>query len=523
DGGALHGHHVAGRPALHERPGGGLEQPREGARGAHLRVAARQVGGGAALEVGEGGVGAGVEQVDDMGGRAAAGGEHQRRRAAGRLLVDRGARGEERLQQRRLGAGADRGPQRREAGGVAHVQLGAALEGGGHRHRVAAFERHEQVGAGRLLRSRVEREVREHARSGQEQDHHQSDQRAHAGTIPTGGSCMLSAVPGLGVDVRKLVTLALPLAVAQLAQNAMGFVDTLMVGRLGPTALAGLALGATTFSTLYVILMAVLLSVSPLVAQAVGARRAGEPARVARQGLLLALALAVPGMAVMFLVEPLLRAAGLPAGAVELAGGYLRAVALGMPFALGFMALRGYFEGQGDARPILYLALAGVGLNVFLNDALIFGRYGLPALGVVGTRYATASVYLALFAGAALLARARYRGQAPFRGFGRPDPTVLREIVRVGWPISATLGLEVGLFSTISFLMGGFGDAVLAGHQIAMQSASMTFMIPLGIATATGVLVGQAAGRGDPAGVRRAGTLGIGLATGFMSLTALLF
>lgn len=334
---------------------------------------------------------------------------------------------------------------------------------------------------------------------------------------------MLSAVPGLGVDVRKLVTLALPLAVAQLAQNAMGFVDTLMVGRLGPTALAGLALGATTFSTLYVILMAVLLSVSPLVAQAVGARRAGEPARVARQGLLLALALAVPGMAVMFLVEPLLRAAGLPAGAVELAGGYLRAVALGMPFALGFMALRGYFEGQGDARPILYLALAGVGLNVFLNDALIFGRYGLPALGVVGTGYATASVYLALFAGAALLARARYRGQAPFRGFGRPDPTVLREIVRVGWPISVTLGLEVGLFSTISFLMGGFGDAVLAGHQIAMQSASMTFMIPLGIATATGVLVGQAAGRGDPAGVRRAGTLGIGLATGFMSLTALLF
>src|SRR5690606_26205662 len=129
-----------------------------------------------------------------------------------------------------------------------------------------------------------------------------------------------------------------------------------------------------------------------------------------------------------------------------------------MPSALGFMALRGYFEGQGDARPILYLALAGVGLSVFLNDALIFGRYGLPALGVVGTGYATASVYLALFAGAALLARARYRGQAPFRGFGRPDPTVLREIVRVGWPISVTLGLEVGLFSTISFLMGGFGD-----------------------------------------------------------------
>ncbi len=334
---------------------------------------------------------------------------------------------------------------------------------------------------------------------------------------------MLSGVPLLGPEVRKLLTLALPLAVAQLAQNAMGFVDTLMVGRLGPTALAGMALGATTFSTLFVILMAVLLAVSPLVAHAVGARREGEPARITRQALLMALLLSLPGMAACFATEPLLHALGLPTGAANLAGEYLRAVALGLPFALGFMALRGFYEGQGDARPILVIALGGVALNVFFNDMLVFGRYGLPALGVAGTGYATTLVYLAMFGAVALLARWRYAGAALFRGFSKVEPRIIREILRLGWPISITLGLEVGLFSVTSFVMGGFGDAVLAGHQIAMQSSSMTFMIPLGIATATAVLVGQAAGRGDPAAVRRAGLLGIKLATGFMCLSALLF
>lgn len=335
---------------------------------------------------------------------------------------------------------------------------------------------------------------------------------------------MLSGVPRtLGAEIRTMLALALPLVLAQLAQNGMSFVDTLMVGRLGPSSLAGLALGATTFTTIYIIFMAILLAVSPMVAQAVGARREGEPARVTGQALWLALALSVPGIAIFYNIAPLLTAIGLPDGSVALASGYLRAVSFGLPFGLGFVALRGFLEGRGHARPIMFMSFLGVGMNVFLNHALIFGHYGLPELGMVGTGYATATVYFAMFVAAALWLRFRYRTEPIFASMRRLELGVIREIARIGWPIGVTLGLEVGLFSVTSFLMGGFGDAVLAGHQIAMQSSSMTFMIPLGIATATAVLVGQAAGRGDPDGVRRAGALGIALAVCFMTLTGVLF
>lgn len=334
---------------------------------------------------------------------------------------------------------------------------------------------------------------------------------------------MFSGVPSVGVELRKLVTLALPLALAQLAQSAMSFVDTLMVGRLGPTALAGLALGATTFTTVFIVLMAILLAVAPLVAHAVGAGREDEPGRVAGQALLLAALLAVPGVAVLLTVEPLLAQLGLPQSSVVPAGDYLRAIAPGLPFALGFVALRGLLEGHGHARPILLIAVAGVGVNVFLNDTLIFGRHGLPAFGVVGVGLTTASVHALMFVAAATLVRSRYRRHAVFANLRRWDGARLREVLRVGWPIAAMLGLEVGAFTLTSLVLGTFGDPVLAGHQIALQSSSMTFNIPLGIATATAVLVGQAAGRRDPAGVRRAGRTGILISTLFMTLTALLF
>lgn len=337
---------------------------------------------------------------------------------------------------------------------------------------------------------------------------------------PTG---MLSGVSRLGVELKKLLSLALPLALAQLAQNGMSFVDTLMVGRLGPAPLAGMALGATVFNIVFIVLMAILLSVSPIVAQAIGARRREEPGVVTGQALLLAAALSVPGLVVFFSSKPLLLAAGLPAGTAGLAADYLRAVGPGLPFALGFVAFRGLFEGHGDARPILFMALLGVGVNVVLNNALIYGHLGLPRLGMVGTGYATSIVYLLLFVLAALLVRRRYGAQAVFASMRFIDRAKMAELLRVGWPISAMLGLESGLFALTGVLMAGFGDAVLAGHQIAMQSASMAFMIPLGIATATAVRVGQSAGAGDLDGVRRSGWLGVGLATLFMSCTALLF
>ncbi len=317
--------------------------------------------------------------------------------------------------------------------------------------------------------------------------------------------------------------LAAPLVLAQLAQNGMSVVDTLMVGRLGPRDLAGIALGGSTFTFVLILCMAVLFAVGPMVAQAHGARRPEDAARATRQGLWMALALSVPGVIVFLEAGPLLVLTGQDAVTAAVSADYLRAMAWGFPFALAFTALRGFLEGQGDTRPILIVAALGVGLNVVANEALMFGRLGLPRLGLVGTGYATSIVYAVMVLLIAAYLRARYRQFRVFAGMRQPDPGTLRELVRIGWPISFTLGFEVGLFWLTALLMGRFGDAALAGHQIALQSASTTFMVPLGISIATGVRVGQAAGRGDPNGVVRGGVAGITLSGLFMACAAALF
>lgn len=324
-------------------------------------------------------------------------------------------------------------------------------------------------------------------------------------------------------ELRSLLALAAPLVLAQLAQNGMGFVDTLMVGRLGTSALAGMALGATIFQTVSIVSVAILLSVGPQVAQAVGAKRWDDAGKAARQGLWLALGVCVPGVVLFVNAGAVLHAVGMEPSMAEAAGGYLRAIAYGFPAMVAFTALRGFLEGQGDTRPIMLIAFVGVGLNVFANDTLIFGKHGFPALGLVGTGYATSIVFATMLALAAAFVSWRYPKYRVFAGLRRPDIGIIRELFRVGWPISVTLGFEVGLFSAAALVMGHFGAAALAGHQIALQSASMTFMVPLGVAIATGVRVGQAAGGGDLLAVRRAGSVGIAIAASFMVLTATVF
>jgi MATE family multidrug resistance protein len=324
-------------------------------------------------------------------------------------------------------------------------------------------------------------------------------------------------------EFREMGLLAVPLVLAQLAQNGMSVVDTLMVGRLGARDLAGIALGGSTFTFVFILCMAVLFAVGPMVAQAHGGRRPEDAARATRQGLWMALALSVPGVIVFLEAGPLLVLAGQDAATAAASAAYLRAMAWGFPFALAFTALRGFLEGQGDTRPILVVAALGVGLNVIANEVLMFGRLGFPRLGLVGTGYATSVVYAVMALLIAVYLRARYRRYRVFAGMRQPDLGTLRELVRIGWPISFTLGFEVGLFWLTALLMGRFGDAALAGHQIALQSASTTFMVPLGISIAAGVRVGQAAGRSDPGGVARGGVVGITLSALFMACAAALF
>ena len=324
-------------------------------------------------------------------------------------------------------------------------------------------------------------------------------------------------------EVGATLRLAVPLVGAQLAQMSMSFVDVVMVGRLGTSALAAAVLGSTAFFTLSLVCVGVILAVNPTVAQAVGRGDEGEAARATRQGLWLSALLGVPLFVLLGWSEEGLLLAGQAPETAALAADYLRAIRWGIVPNLAFTALRGFYEGTGRARPVLLATLLGVGVNVAANDVLMYGRWGLPALGLEGTGWSSAIVFTAMAAALALGLRAspELRRFGVLSGLRRPDPATLLTLVRLGWPIGLTFGLEAGLFSAATLLVGWLGETPLAAHQIALNAASFTFMVPLGVGMAATVRVGQLAGAGDASGARRAGTVAVALGAGFMACAAL--
>ena len=296
-----------------------------------------------------------------------------------------------------------------------------------------------------------------------------------------------------------------------------------MVGRLGADALASIALGSTFFHFLQLFLSGVLFAVGPLVSQAHGANDKVKAARAARQGLWLGLMMFIPTFFLIWNAEPILLRMGQDPEIVALGAQYLRAIAWGLLPALWLTSLRGFLEGLSVTRPIMLISFMGLGLNIVANNVLMFGRFGFPALGLVGTGYASALVFFAMFAAVALYIFFSFREYRVFTGLRVPDAAMLKELVQVGVPIGLTLGFEAGMFSAMAFLMGLLGALPLAAHQIAIQSASTTFMIPLGLSIAISVRVGQALGRGSRAEARLSGFVGMSLSVFSMLLSALTF
>ena len=319
--------------------------------------------------------------------------------------------------------------------------------------------------------------------------------------------------------------LAAPVIAAQVGQISMGFVDTVMVGRLGPEALAGVALGNTIFFTLLVVCIGVVQAVGPMVSQAAGAQEPGVIERSVRQGLWLGVLLALPAFGILWFIEPVLLTLGQEPETAARAAGYLQAAAWAFLPACWFTALRSFVEGLARPLPVTIITLFGVGLNVGANAVLMFGAWGLPAMGLVGTGYATTIVFWTMFALLALLAvrLEPFRDYAVFRYLRVPDREVLGELVRIGAPMGVSRGVEAGLFMITALMVGTLGTTALAAHQVAIQCAAFTFMIPVGISIAGSVRVGQAAGREDPGGVRRAGLVSMFCATAVMAVAAVVF
>jgi MATE family multidrug resistance protein len=323
-------------------------------------------------------------------------------------------------------------------------------------------------------------------------------------------------------EMRATIAVASPLAAANLAQMAMGFTNTVMVGGLGSAALAAAGLGASLYFTITVICQGVLSAVAPLAAHAIGAGDHQTAGHIAGAGFIIAAFLSMPVVAVLMLAGRLLVGVGYDPVLAEEIGRFLRAIVWAAPAVLGFAVLRSFLVAASHSRAVMAAIVLCIPMNAGLNWMLIFGRLEAPALGIAGSGCATAIIQWLMFAGLAAYA-CLAPNLAPFRGVPIRHFFYTRgigRILRLGLPIGALLGLEVGVFVTTGVLMGLLGADALGAHQLVMNSVSLIFMVPLGIAQAATVRVALALGSGAPAAARRAGFVALALGVAFMSMTA---
>lgn len=319
----------------------------------------------------------------------------------------------------------------------------------------------------------------------------------------------------IAAEIRATLAIAAPLAGANLAQMAMQVTNTVMVGHLGAVALAAAGLGGSIYSTLAMMCQGMLAAVAPLTAHAIGADDHPEAGRVAGAGLILAAVLAVPVVAILTAMPYLLAALGYAPDLVIEIGRFLRTVRWGVPAFLGAAVLRFTLVAAFRARIVMTVPLIAVPLNAMLGWVLIFGHFGAPQLGIVGAACASASLqWLTLLCFASYLLRTRRH--IPFSISARLGREVSR-IVRLGLPIGALTGLEVGLFTTTGILMGVLGAEALGAHQLVFNVAGVTFAVPLGIAQAATVRVAFQLGAGAPGAARRAAFVALAIGTLFMT------
>ncbi len=336
---------------------------------------------------------------------------------------------------------------------------------------------------------------------------------------------MSSLVPRLQrirTELRALLALAIPIIIAQLAHTAMGFVDTVMAGRVSPRDLAAVALGNSLWVPVFLLMTGVLLATTPKVAQRFGAGNHSEIGPLVRQALWLALAVGLLAAVALWNTEPVLHWMQVDDELIEPAMGYLRAVACGFPAVALYHVLRCFSDGLGHTRPTMVLGLLGLLLNIPLNYIFIYGKLGLPAMGGVGCGWATALVMAAMLLGMLVWVAwaPYYQSSGLLRRFDWPQGRVIRRLLSVGLPIGVSIFAEASIFSVIALLIGGLGATVVAGHQIALNFSSMVFMIPYSLGMAATVRVGQALGRREPREARFAAGVAIATALAYACLSA---
>jgi MATE family multidrug resistance protein len=352
---------------------------------------------------------------------------------------------------------------------------------------------------------------------------------------------MSAGFRGFRQEIRPMLRLAAPLAMAELGWMSMGFVDTLMAGRLGAAAIGAGSLGNMLFFPIAICGTGMLLGMDTLVAQAFGARDGAACRRTLVQGLWIATGVAPVVGLLLALMIPLLRAIGTNPRVMELLGPFVHALLWGVPPLLFYTAFRRYLQAMNIVKPITFAVVSANLLNFAGNWLFMYGNWGAPRLGLEGSGYSTSisRVYIALVLLIAVLRQQRgaafQAAMPPFVGAcprsfplagaslfnWRPQWTLIRRLIALGFPSAMQILVEGAVFAIVSVMAARFDEVSLAAHSIAVNVVSITYMVPLGISSAAAVRVGQAVGRKSPQGIAVSGWTALALGAGFMSAAGL--
>lgn len=324
-------------------------------------------------------------------------------------------------------------------------------------------------------------------------------------------------------ELGPMLRLALPVVLAEIGWMAMGLVDTLMVGPLGPAAIGATGMSSSIFFAIAVFGMGVMLGLDALVSQSFGADRPDDCVRWLHHGVILALVVAPLLMLLAYAAFSTIDSWGLHPDVRAMAVPYLRVITLSTLPLLLYATFRRYLQGVHAVRPVMYALVTANLVNAAGNWVLVYGRFGAPALGIAGSAWATgiARTYMALFLWIAILREHRRRGPrhtpVPFEY----DPQRILQLVRLGVPAASQVTLEVGVFAAVSVLAGRLDPVSLGSHQIAINIAALAFMVPLGLSSAAAVRVGHAVGANDPRRAVQAGWIALATGGAIMSAIAL--
>lgn len=315
-------------------------------------------------------------------------------------------------------------------------------------------------------------------------------------------------------STRRILPLAWPVFVGQVSVLAFGTIDTLLVARAGASDLAALAVGSAAYITVFIGFMGVLMALAPIVGQLHGAGRDAEAGRQVHQALWVAWGLALLGSTLLVFPTPFLALAQASPEVGEKVRGYLLALAFSLPASLMFTVYRAFNTAVSRPKAVMVLQLGGLALKLPLSTALVFGvpALGLPALGVTGCGIATGMAMWAQVLAAWLLLRRDphyQRFQLMGAGLHRPERASLLAMLRLGIPMGTSILVEVTGFAFMAIFIARLGTTAVAGHQLVVNLVSLLFMMPLALANATGTLVAQRIGAGDPADARRLGWHGL--------------